>query len=260
MKRLVIGDIHGHFSTLESIYNSENPDSVIVLGDYFDSFGVSHDKMPVNFNKTLELREKHINAGKGEFILLLGNHDFHYIDSIDRYSGYNYRYAAFAKMKINECMDSGIITLIYTDDVNKTIYSHAGISNTWMRNSRITDISDINSINLKYLRHTGTDPYGRDFNNGPLWIRPGALLNDIYKDENDYIWTQIVGHTNSNYPLLVFEDLTFTYYNEETVYDKRIVLYTIDTLPNFYIVEELDEAGKLISRNIKNNNLSVKKY
>ena len=37
-KRLVIGDIHGYFATLKKIYDAEQPDEVIIVGDYFDNF------------------------------------------------------------------------------------------------------------------------------------------------------------------------------------------------------------------------------
>ena len=38
MKRLILGDIHGHWQTAYDIYNKENPELVIILGDYVDGF------------------------------------------------------------------------------------------------------------------------------------------------------------------------------------------------------------------------------
>ena len=39
MKTIAIGDIHG-LSIWKDIINKENPDKVIFIGDYFDSFDI----------------------------------------------------------------------------------------------------------------------------------------------------------------------------------------------------------------------------
>ena len=41
MKRIVIGDPHGRWRSVKKIYDYEQPDEVIILGDYFDSFNIS---------------------------------------------------------------------------------------------------------------------------------------------------------------------------------------------------------------------------
>ena len=35
MKRIVIGDPHGRWRSVKKIYDYEQPDEVIILGDYF---------------------------------------------------------------------------------------------------------------------------------------------------------------------------------------------------------------------------------
>ena len=44
-KRLIFGDFHGHFNSLNQIYQDEKPYSVIHLGDYFDNFHGSTDSI-----------------------------------------------------------------------------------------------------------------------------------------------------------------------------------------------------------------------
>ena len=54
MKRIVIGDPHGRWGYIKQIYDKEQPDEVIILGDYFDSFDVDNvawDEFYKNSNK-----------------------------------------------------------------------------------------------------------------------------------------------------------------------------------------------------------------
>ena len=99
-KRLIFGDFHGHFNSLNQIYQDEKPYSVIHLGDYFDNFHGSADSIKDAFTNLLKLREDHLSDTKnGDFTLLLGNHDYHYIDD-------NYRKLAqssrFSHQYLNE--------------------------------------------------------------------------------------------------------------------------------------------------------------
>ena len=252
MKRIVIGDIHGHFYSLKEIYEKEQPDEVIVLGDYFDSFSGTPKTMVECFTNILSLRTEHLENKSGDFILLLGNHDFHYIMPGEIYSGYNYRYAYFAKTEIQKCIDNKIIKVVHIDNINKTIYSHAGITNLWMRNSNLNDIEDlniINQINFKHLCHHGHDGYGNTPDNGPLWVRPSSLCSDIYKDKEGFIWTQIVGHTNTREPILIkkYENTISTVrYSEDD--NNETIGYVIDCMPNYYIIEDIDENTKKINK------------
>ena len=40
IKRIIIGDPHGRWVSFKNIYDKEQPNEVIVLGDYFDSFNI----------------------------------------------------------------------------------------------------------------------------------------------------------------------------------------------------------------------------
>lgn len=271
LKRLVLGDIHGHWNTLKQIYDLENPDEVIILGDYFDSFSGTTDSMTECFNNILALQKEHKENKAGDFILLLGNHDFHYLSQMERYSGYNWHYATWAEMKLRQAVEEKLIKVAHIDKVNKTIYSHAGVTNTWLRNSKLDDVDleFINEVNQNCLCHKGNDPYGNDFTNGPLWVRPEALLCDIYEDNEGYTWTQIVGHTHiKNGPLFIKYDGTSCYgtkANNDYIGHRvpgrdndLTIIYVMDTMPNYYMVEEVDiESEKVLVREVKNNTMNL---
>lgn len=71
MKTLFLGDIHGR-DIWKDIINKENPDKVIFIGDYFDSFNILWDIQLLNFLDIMEFKK---NSEK-EVITLLGNHIF----------------------------------------------------------------------------------------------------------------------------------------------------------------------------------------
>jgi predicted phosphodiesterase len=245
MKRLVLGDMHGLFNIIEDIYNAEKPDSVIILGDYFDSFTIDPIIQNLGFRDLLELRKLHIEThwnNKNTFILLLGNHDFHYLTSVnERYSGYNNQTAVFASEYVHRCIDKEDMQMIYIDDVNKTIYSHAGITNAWLKERcNNATLGNVNTLGFEYFTFTyknGGNSYGSSMWNGPLWVRPEGLYMDPYRDENGIYLNQIFGHTHRKEP------------THKTFYGADF--YNLDCLPYYYMIEELDnKTYKLIDRKI----------
>lgn len=72
MRTLIIPDIHNHTAAVENLLASQPHDSVVFLGDYFDSYGDTAD----DARHTAEwLRE---SVERPERIHLLGNHDLPY--------------------------------------------------------------------------------------------------------------------------------------------------------------------------------------
>lgn len=236
MKRIILGDMHGRFGLVHDIYHKEQPDEVILVGDYFDSFGLSPEIQKLAFEDLIELRKYHMFLKKGRFIMLLGNHDLHYLPSfIGQYSGYNKRTAWFAADFIRNYMDKEWLSMIFVDEVNKTLYSHAGLTNTWFNKWCNGSLGNINTVTLKAFEFVGTDFFGNDVQNSPIWVRPEALSKDPYKDNEGITWNQIYGHTrvgNVNHYIVNNADL-----------------YNIDCLPQEYIVETL-ENDILVNRMI----------
>lgn len=246
MKRVIIGDPHGRWQALKTIYDKEQPDEVVILGDYFDSFDIDAYTQRDCYNKIINLRKEHLSKHKGRFIMLIGNHDFHYMDEkFGRCSGWNPLTCSQACYPLCRDYDNEILKMIFIDEVNKTIYSHAGISmnwfNFWIKSKSLGDINTIETKALCFTFKEGGDYYGSSSWNGPLWIRPEGLKQSPYtewdNDNNGIVWNQIFGHTEPDAPIY-WEDCSAKFYG-------------IDCINKAYIVEILDdESYKLIDRKI----------
>lgn len=246
MKRIVLGDMHGNFKNVQDIYEKENPDMVILLGDYCDSFVHKAPEISASYRKMRLLQKKH---GKDSFITLLGNHDWHYITFGERYSGYSQHTWNAMHDTLDQDIEAGLLPVVYIDDVNKVIYSHAGLTKTWMKEWNIPELKYVNECNDMGLNFANVsfDMYGDSKWQGPLWVRPGALLSDFYGDGQ---WTQIVGHTRTNNgkPIVANIKGQNAWNNPD-----EACLFVIDTIPFMYIRETLDDDGKLIKRELVNN-------
>lgn len=242
MKRLVIGDIHGEIAVVKQIYEKEQPDEVILLGDYFDSYTLSDSEILYAFNELLILREYHLSLNKGNFIMLLGNHELHYLLPTAEYGGYRQGYAAVAHIRLKDCLTDKIIKYVHIDNKLKTIYSHAGVSNDWITKRIKQDYNTfplecINELDLNYfgINHlSGINGYGDTPTQSPLWIRPNSLLLNAYSPYGIQ-WTQIFGHTHNKH------------------ISELGNLYNCDTLPNEYLIEDISDDGYNVKRIIKIN-------
>ena len=266
-KRLVIGDIHGHIEPFKSIYEAENPDDVIILGDYFDSFNGTDKEIIDCFKEILSMQKAH---KKGEFILLIGNHDFHYIYLPEKYSGKRKSYELTVSIMLDKCLENHQIQYVYVDKINKTVYSHAGIMNKWMHENRIftDDLNDLNVLDPRKYVFTfrgGDTGYGDGPYASPIWVRPSTLIFDMYKDNAGWTWTQIVGHTHHKLPSIYCGpglDLVTGEHKYEYEHDAEGLfwqyttkewpgLYVIDSLPYYYMIENIGPNGEVMEREVK---------
>lgn len=204
MKTLILGDIHGN-SIWKKIVEKEHPDRVVFVGDYFDSFDISFAEQLYNFNEILEYKK----SGKAEVVLLIGNHDFHYMPfAEERYSGHQ----KTNHYQIQTFLMSCIMDLSMCYKLDNILISHAGVSSVWLdRCLRATETESYDSIDsIEYLinlaweskpslfRFQGLDPYGDSQVSSPIWIRPKSLQNSNYHNLRKQI-IQIVGHTQQRY-------------------------------------------------------------
>lgn len=249
-RRVVIGDIHGRWELFNTIYNRENPDIVICLGDYLDSFDISSNEQYECLNKLISIRNEHEQIhGNDTFIMLMGNHDYHYIYDTEQYSGKSQETKVLCKPILHKMIDEHILKRCFVDHVNKTIYSHAGVSNTWMNDWKVNSLDEINTIQLDSFIFTYGDsfsPYGDTKYASPIWIRPWSLGHDMWKDENDEIWRQVVGHTECKDGIVDFNIVKFTNHIE------HIPLILCDAITKQYMVEHLDYNGNIIDVEYKN--------
>lgn len=219
MKTVIIADVHGRDLWKQIVAQESDADRFIFLGDYFDSFDISGLIQMHNFKEIVEFKEK---SGK-EVIMLIGNHDYHYFPEIDEdsTSGYQYRLAPVIKLLIDE--NRKHLQVAYRMD--EFVFSHAGISSEWLDDfvpSWTLDnmVDEINEMfvsrpkNLCYRSYKivdsdkgewiGSGGYGNETYQGPMWIRPMALMK-ANKDTKNGKFTnketlknfiiQVVGHT-----------------------------------------------------------------
>ena len=208
MKITVIGDLHGLDVWKKIVKTERDSDQFVFIGDYLDSRTIEIQQQTKNLRKILEFKQ----ANRERVALLLGNHDFQYMNvGGTRCSGYSPLTEVFLKSLFREALmrqDFGIYGTqrLYPHGelrphcfTHFVLFSHAGISNTWERSVR--HIRDHNSLTpeiypfLNFRR--GSSDTGDDVFQSPLWIRPNSLLQDAVNATSEPLtgYTQIVGHT-----------------------------------------------------------------
>lgn len=242
-KRLVLGDIHGHDEFVCDIYNKELPDDIIILGDYCDSFTKTSKEIKLCWDTLLDMKEHHKN---GEFHLLIGNHDLHYLYTSEQYSGKKKQTEDLMHNVLMEAWENGILEPWFVDEKNKTIYSHAGITKTWIEDYGYNLKSKPSLYSLCFTYGNSFDVYGDDPANGPVWVRPYSLSKDCLDN-----YKQVVGHTITQEPIIVADDGTRIMYDniDKVNSDGRIII--LDTLPFFYMIEKIDNNGNIVKREFK---------
>lgn len=195
MKIAVIGDIHGRNSWEKIV--SKDYDKIVFIGDYVDSYEIKPIAQLENLQKIKKFKEENENV-----ILLLGNHDYHYLFDEIRYSGYQIDYKKEFQDIFKEMLDNNLIQASWY--YNDVLFTHAGVTDTWIKSTGYEgDLKDIKSIseyiNDLLINYNGefhfkdrffNNPYGNDIFQSPIWIRPQSLLIDRLK------FRQVVGHTS----------------------------------------------------------------
>ena len=196
-KLIAIGDIHGR-DTWKQIVEQEQPDTVVFVGDYFDSFDIPGLDQIDNFKNIIQW--KHDNP-QCKVVLLVGNHDFHYMNTCNEY------YSGFQRdlyIPIGEVLETNKHHLQIAYRCDDLVFSHAGITpdfllnNNWGEQDMVEFINDLwlyKPYKFKFAdnEHGYSDPYGDDIFQTPLWIRPKSLMEACQDVKKTMI--QIVGHT-----------------------------------------------------------------
>ena len=265
-KILVISDMHGshNWEQAESIIKEQKIDYIVGLGDWIDSWNNEWPDQGENLQKALDwFREDTEHR-----FFCIGNHDFSYITQThdgQKVSGHQYE-KSFIIMNI---LESNKDILHYCVEIDNWVFSHAGISKTWVNdyikpifhiihdtNDKVWDEQEFN-INLldKTLKEYGTkysklnelidwhgiwSGSGNEPEQGLLWIRPEALVKDMYCPR------QVVGHTEwaSGEPVRLKSKAGNLIITDSRKHDLMYILDTEKELDNtFYTV--LDYAKRL---------------
>ena len=123
-KTIAIGDIHGR-KNWKKIVEAHPTDRIVFLGDYCNPYDeISNHDVLDNLLDIIALKTKR----KDDIILLLGNHDMHYIyDTFPIGTRFNKGIAKLIKCLFEERRD--YFQFAYQE--GNILYTHAGVSNLW---------------------------------------------------------------------------------------------------------------------------------
>lgn len=227
MRVIGIGDIHGRSAWKEIVMKEKNADKIVFQGDYFDSRqGHSGMRQLTNYNDIVAFKK----ANPEQVVLLFGNHDFHYILSMnEQYSGYQGSYAIDFANAIEIDLRERNLQMAYMAD--GVLFTHAGITKTWLKDQLELEVLDLNTIDIvndylyyrpavfKFNMGDNGSMTGDDVTQPPIWVRPYSLSKDKFEN----VWYS-VGHTQ-------VEDISI-------VEEHKIVLTDCLARKNSYVVFE----------------------
>jgi len=232
MKIIAIGDTHAKDTWKRIVEKEADADKVVFIGDYFDTFkDISYFDQIKNFNEICRLKRDNPN----KFVLLMGNHDFHYLPEVEgeKYSGYQWDGAIDIGKAISKAIADGLIQRCYINGDHA--FTHAGITQTWLNMNGITDnIEDsINNLHLDAFKFYPEDRtgYGENIHQSPIWVRTESLMQDAVKG-----LFQIVGHTK----------VPHVAYNQNLETEPLVMIDCLDTV---------EEYLEIVNKNFKTKTL-----
>ena len=195
MKLVAIGDIHGRDYWKQIIDQEQDADMFVFVGDYFDSFTIKGPDQINNFLDIVEFKKQS---------------KVHYYPGIEDSgtSGYQTLMAPSIKHVVSD--NKQYLQAAY--QVGEFVFTHAGLSSEWLDDivdgwsvdsldATINDLFRFQPNKLAYRSYKqvgstvyGVGGYGSETFQGPIWIRPKALMAANKKTLRKQI-IQVVGHT-----------------------------------------------------------------
>lgn len=197
MRILVFGDLHGENGWRKHVEKINQYDYVVFMGDYMDSFTHLDVELIENLNNLIDFKD----AYKDKVILLLGNHDNHYIYSDfpeTRCSGFRSHIYLRAKTRYKNNLDL-FDAAFQTEDI---LFTHGGLLNIHYQHlnnilSKEKDMRYDTYLNMMFKNKPRSMFMvsgfrgGGDSHSGIFWADWAEL-----KNEKEYLpLNQVVGHT-----------------------------------------------------------------
>lgn len=175
MNVLIVPDVHGRTFWRRAKDLAKQYQKIIFLGDYLDPYGyegITPDMALEEFKEIIEFKKKYPK----KVTLLLGNHDLHYLFPyfIPSTRRNIFKVAEYQRM-YEENRDLFTCFKMFRSFGHKWLFSHAGITQHWLRQNKIS-LSELLDKSLDELLD----------NKGIRW---GGLLEQIsYHRGGNYRW------------------------------------------------------------------------
>lgn len=189
-KTIVIGDVHG-LKNWKKFLRWNFRGKVIFLGDYCDPYGkMPEEELLQNLRDIIAYKKKHMKR----VVLLLGNHDMHYITSkVPVSSRFNINMYSPLSQLFYE--NRSLFQYAYQD--GHTLFTHAGISQAWwdefFHGDSTQNIADqLNNVDDEQLAVLGQVGYARGGNTpwgGIFWADASEMRHPLSG------YHQVIGHT-----------------------------------------------------------------
>lgn len=245
MKTVVLGDIHGRDIWRKIVFDNKDADRFIFLGDYVSTHeNISEEQQIENLKQIIIFSQLENLIAKDRVVLLRGNHDMQHL-------GYSWAECSGlyrgVQEKMMEIKDLFLANTRWTFEAYGIVYSHAGISKTWMNNIGLDDINKINELEpsekFGFWPCKLSDYSGDSVTQPCTWIRPWALFDDSFGD-----YTYVVGHTTvkhiSNFKEEIIAGYKASYSDKDNPLSNEVIermnnsnnIWLCDSLPNEYLV------------------------
>ncbi|MGM9530869.1 metallophosphoesterase [Intestinibacter sp.] len=198
MKILINPDVHGRSFWKYSIEHKNKFDKIVFLGDYLDPYSPDLLKTEEdNFKEIIQFKKDNLD----KVILLLGNHDGHYISHAMLKSSRCsfWKVEEYRKLFLDNI---DLFQLIYIHD--EYLFSHAGVYQEWLKLCHL-NIDNLINYDLDKLAHclNFLDRYrGGDGDVG------SCIWADISDSETQKLlegYYHIFGHTQLRFPVITKE-------------------------------------------------------
>lgn len=207
-KVIAIGDVHGLTKWRKVVAAHPEASRYVFLGDYCDPYGssITDEKVVSNLIDIIHFKKKYPER----VVLLLGNHDMHYIHpGLAKGSRFNVALA----MMLHDLYVGNKDLFQPAFACHRLLFTHAGVSRSWFENfggsltesvaDQLNERRDDPSLLQCGILRGGPADYG-----GPLW----ADVDEFCVEELLPNYVQIVGHNRVTSIQVVGESIPSTGY------------------------------------------------
>ena len=192
---LLVPDVHGRefWKRAKDFVNSY--EWIIFLGDYLDPYpweGITPEEAFDNFKEVIEFKKENMD----KVILLIGNHDYHYIDlDFMDCSRLDYKNRKAIHAVFEENKDLFKLGFQYLDEKYDYLFTHAGVYEEWLnKNGLVFENVLYGDVSPEALSQVSIWRGGCDEVSSCIW----ADIHEVYDNEPARGFIQYVGHTQQH--------------------------------------------------------------